>query len=65
MSDTADGRSVDSTAERYTVAAGDELPCSGCGAPVPGSEQAYTLEIRGLVYGFHPACYRAWVGRRA
>jgi hypothetical protein len=26
------------------------------------SEPLYTVDVRGLAYGFHAECYRAWVG---
>ena len=49
-------------AQRCSAMAGDDLPCSACGVPVPPSEPLYTVDVRGLAYGFHAECYRAWVG---
>jgi hypothetical protein len=48
--------------QRCSATSGDDLPCSACGAPVLPSEPLYTVDVRGLSYGFHAECYRAWVG---
>ena len=43
-----------------TAAAGDNLPCSRCGAPVEPSDRLCMVVVRGLPYGFHASCYAAW-----
>jgi hypothetical protein len=47
--------------QRCRATAGDDLPCSACGAPVLPSEPLYAIDVRGLAYGFHAECYRAWI----
>lgn len=47
--------------EAAKATAGDGLPCSACGHPVEPSQQLHTVVLRDLAYGFHVACYSAWV----
>ena len=39
---------------------GDGLTCAKCGHPVAPSQRLSTVVLRGLPYGFHVRCYRAW-----
>lgn len=55
------------TADRVRdLAAGNGLPCNGCGAGVEVSEDCVHVTIAGVLrLRFHEECYSAWVGYTA